>query len=110
MIAAATMYEVSTQLICSCVAESSPPMRGRATLAMVWSSACRNEASITEMVISPRFSPDGDGLLAATIVRVDCHPRTQAGLDRNTILELQAHRQSLHDLHPVPGGVFRRQQ
>src|ERR1700722_7973419 len=109
MIAAATMYEVSTQLICSCVAESSPPMRGRATLAMVWSSACRKEASITEIVISPRFNPGPVGLFATT-VGVHCHPRTQAGLDRNTVLESQAHRQSLHHLHPVSGSVFRRQQ
>jgi hypothetical protein len=41
-------------------------MRGRATLAMVWSSACRNQASITETVIRPRFNAGGDGSFATT--------------------------------------------
>ncbi len=54
MIAAATMYEVSTQAIWSCVADRLPCMCGSATLAMVLSSACRIEASITESVMSPR--------------------------------------------------------
>jgi hypothetical protein len=54
MIAAATMYEVSTQVIWSCVAERLPCMRGSATLAMVLSSACRIEATMTVPVIMPR--------------------------------------------------------
>ena len=52
MIAAAMMYEVSTQVIWSCVADSEPWMRGSATLAIVLSSACMIEASITDSVMS----------------------------------------------------------
>ena len=61
MIAAATMYEVSTQVIWSCVAESDPWMCGSATLAIVLSSACMIEASITETVIRPRCGPSTSG-------------------------------------------------
>ncbi len=55
MMAAATMYEVSTQVIWSWVADSEPCILGRATLAMVLSSVCRIEVSITVRVIMPRF-------------------------------------------------------
>ncbi len=51
---AATMYEVSTQVIWSSDADRLPCMCGRATLAMVPSIAWMMVASITEMVIMPR--------------------------------------------------------
>src|ERR1700758_958777 len=65
MIAAATMYEVSTQVIWSCVADRLPCMRGSATLAMVLSSACRIDASMIVTVIMPRW------LEASTVATLD---------------------------------------
>jgi len=52
--AAATMYEVSTQSICTRVAPMLPPMCGSATLAIVISMDCRTVASVTAMVIGMR--------------------------------------------------------
>ena len=49
--AAATMYEVSTQEIWSCELCSAPCMCGSATLAIVVSSACMIVASMIETVI-----------------------------------------------------------
>ena len=56
IVAAATMYDVSTQVIWSCEAERLPCMCGKATLAIVVSSAWMMVASITEMVIIGRFN------------------------------------------------------
>jgi hypothetical protein len=53
--AAATMKEVSTQVIWSCEADSAPCMCGRATLAMVPSSAWMMVASMIEIVIMVRL-------------------------------------------------------
>src|ERR1700760_4574244 len=53
--AAATMYEVSTQVIWSCELCSAPCMCGSATLAIVVSSACMIVASMMETVIIPRW-------------------------------------------------------
>jgi hypothetical protein len=53
--AAATMYEVSTQVISSCDADSVPCICGRATLAIVLSSVCISVASMIDSVIMPRF-------------------------------------------------------
>ena len=52
--AAATMKEVSTQVIWSCEADRLPCMCGRATLAIVPSSAWMMVASMIDMVIMPR--------------------------------------------------------
>ena len=46
--AAATMYEVNTQVIWSWVADREPWIRGSATLAIVVSSACMIEANFKE--------------------------------------------------------------
>ena len=54
MIAAETIYEVSTQLIWSCVVESDPCMYGSATLAIVVSSACMTVAIMMQTVRTPR--------------------------------------------------------
>ena len=48
------MYEVSTQVLCSCEADSEPCMCGSATLAIVPSSACMMVAIITTQVIIER--------------------------------------------------------
>ncbi len=53
--AAATIYEVSTHEIWSCVADSEPCMFGSATFAIVVSSACIKVASITETTSRPRL-------------------------------------------------------
>ena len=56
MIAAATMYEVTTQAIWSCEAERLPCMCGSATLAIVVSTPCMNVASMIETVIATRLT------------------------------------------------------
>ncbi len=56
MIAAATMYEVTTQAIWSCEADSEPCMCGRATLVIVVSTPCMNVASMIEIVIATRLA------------------------------------------------------
>jgi hypothetical protein len=53
--AAATMNDVSTHVIWSCDADSDPCMCGRATLAMVPSSAWMIVASMIEIVIMVRL-------------------------------------------------------
>ncbi len=55
-IAAATMYEVSTHEIWSCVADSEPCMFGSATFAIVVSSACISVASMTDTTSRPRLA------------------------------------------------------
>ncbi len=55
-IAAATMYEVSTQVISSCDADRLPCMCGSATLAMVLSSVWIRVAAMIAMVIMGRLS------------------------------------------------------
>jgi hypothetical protein len=54
-IAAATMYDVSTQVISSCDADSVPCMCGSATLAIVLSSVWISVASMIERVIIGRL-------------------------------------------------------
>src|SRR5579862_2379313 len=135
MIAEATMYEVSTQPICSSVADRLPRMCGSATFAMVVSSACRIDASITETVTSPRWAGAGSlapsvaelltllggrrahglaGIAASAeaeeatlILRIDRHRHAQPGAQRRRLLvELESDRQSLNDLHPVAGRIL----
>ena len=65
MIAAATMYEVRTQVIWSWAAPRLPCMLGRATLAMVVSSTCITVASMIETVISPLC---GTGAVRASVI------------------------------------------
>src|SRR3569623_3479176 len=55
MIAAATMYEFSTPWIWSALAETLPCIYGRATFAIVVSSACMITARMMQAVIMPRF-------------------------------------------------------
>ena len=57
--AAETMYEVSTQVISSCEAETLPWICGKATLAMVESSAFMIVAAITEKVMNQRVVVSG---------------------------------------------------
>src|SRR6185369_182061 len=61
MIAAATMYEVSTQLTWSCEADRLPWICGSATLAIVVSTACMIVASMIEMVMAARLPPWAGG-------------------------------------------------
>src|SRR6185312_5017072 len=63
---AATMYEVSTQVIWSCEADRLPCMCGRATLAIVPSIAWITVASMIDTVIMRRSRAGLDSLLAAT--------------------------------------------
>jgi hypothetical protein len=58
VIAAATMYEVSTQAIWSWAADRLPWIWGSATLAIVLSTPCMIVASMIETVIAPRW-PSG---------------------------------------------------
>ncbi len=83
MIAAAMMYEVRTQAIWSCVAESEPWMRGSATFAMVLSSACMIEASITESVMSPRWGAGASPGNAAAAALMASGSRPPARLRRD---------------------------
>src|SRR5512143_2685271 len=121
-IAAATMYEVSTQEICSCVALIAPCMCGSATLAIVVSSACMMVASITDTVMRPRWgawgaatltgrSSEGDAEQVAAMPGVDfdhgAQSRTQLGHARARV-EPDPDRHALGDLHPVARGVLRR--
>src|SRR5208282_4572365 len=55
MIAAATMYDVTTQAIWSCEHEKLPCMCGSATLAIVVSTPCIKVASIIDAVIMTRL-------------------------------------------------------
>ncbi len=71
MIAAATMYDVSTQVICSWDAETLPWMCGRATFAMVVSSAFIRVASMIEIVIGSRaICSDFGATTPAAVVEV----------------------------------------
>ena len=56
MIAAATMYEVTTQATWSCEADKLPWMCGSATLAIVVSTPCMIVAQVIEAVIAARLS------------------------------------------------------
>src|SRR5579863_1328270 len=106
-------------------------MRGSATLAMVLSSACMIEASITEPVMSPRCcTPPVAAAFTNSVSRgfcrrgivgtkhmpampgIDLYRRAQPAVQRVRgigAVELDAHRQALHHLYPVAGRVFRRQ-
>src|SRR5580692_6840702 len=55
MIAAATMYDVTTQAIWSCEHEKLPCICGSATLAIVVSTPCINVASMIDAVMAPRL-------------------------------------------------------
>src|SRR5262245_35475057 len=110
-------------------------MCGSATFAIVVSSACMIDASITETVMAARrpatfASPMVDcgsycarrrsvrfhhrGLClaaenAATKFGVDFDVGAQSHLQRHfriALFDFDAHRQTLHDFHPVSGGVF----
>ena len=59
MIAAATMYEVSTQVISSLEAETLPWICGRATLAIVLSSEFITVAAMTDAVMNRRAAGSG---------------------------------------------------
>ena len=67
MIAAATIYEVSTQVIWSAEAETLPAMCGRATLAIVVSSEFITVASMIEAVIRPRLATPAAAPVIAAI-------------------------------------------
>src|SRR5579862_7245508 len=56
MMAAATMYDVTTQAIWSCEQEKLPCMCGNATLAIVVSTPCIKVASMIEAVIATRLT------------------------------------------------------
>src|SRR5579872_161770 len=56
MIAAATMYDVTTQAIWSCEHEKLPWMCGSATLAIVVSTPCMIVAQVIDAVIATRLT------------------------------------------------------
>src|SRR5258708_89518 len=103
-------------------------MCGRATFAIVESSACMIVASITEMVMMPWLGtatnspgPAARRLLLGlvpelprpAVVRVDFDRDTHAGGKRQVGMagiDRDPHRQPLHHLHPVARGILRRQQ
>src|SRR5512143_4311159 len=89
------------------VASSCPAMLGNATLMMVVSSTCMMVAAITAMPVSTR--------LAFIAELLQLHAHGCRGADAQRMLgigwrELDAHRHALGDLHPIAGGVLRRQQ
>src|SRR5580704_10853862 len=64
MIAAATMYDVTTQAIWSCEHEKLPCICGSATLAIVVSTPCIKVASMIDAVIAPRLIRGPDAVSA----------------------------------------------
>src|ERR1039458_1278432 len=105
--AEAIRYEVSTQLMLSGVASSCPAMLGSATLMMVVSSTCMMVAAITATPVNIRLR------LMAVLFQLHAHSRRRADAQRMFSIhlgKLDAHRHTLRDLHPVAGGVLRRQQ
>src|SRR5215472_15562668 len=77
MIAAATMYDVTTQAIWSCEHEKLPWMCGSATLAIVVSPPCMMVAQVIDAVIATRLtrgpdasSPNGAVSLAVPTLRI----------------------------------------
>src|SRR5689334_13028800 len=101
---AATTYAVSTQLIESDVAPSSPAMCGSATLVMVVSSTCMIVAAITAKVSRKR-------LTCMASAHVHGHRRGRAHAQRKLrieVVEADLHRHTLCDLDPIAGRVLRR--
>src|SRR5512135_1405259 len=89
------------------VASSCPAMLGSATLTMVVSSTCMMVAAITATAVRTRL------LFIAASLQLHAHGRCRAdaqGMVGVGGRELDAHRHALGDLHPVAGGVLRRQQ
>src|SRR3954451_17520855 len=99
-------------------------------LAIVVSSACMMTARITQAVMAPRFATFGVPVSATARLWLDEQPREevwQAGRVAGVDIRLDAHpaperrlfvrrpdphphRDALDHLHPVAGGVLRRQQ
>src|SRR3974390_2003710 len=77
MIAAATMYDVTTQAIWSCEHEKLPCICGSATLAIVVSTPCMIVAQVIDAVIAVRLirgpgdSPPTDAAASAAIPILD---------------------------------------
>ena len=71
MIAAATMYDVTTQAIWSCAHEKLPCMCGSATLAIVVSTPCMNVASMIDAVTAVRLTR-GAGAASAPLMARRC--------------------------------------
>src|ERR1700722_1180993 len=90
-------------------------MRGKATLAIVVSSACMIVASITERVMMPRLLPVTGGIgvteKSAMMFRIDLGCYAETGMQGKLagIVDGNAHRQTLHHFYPVAGCVFGRQ-
>src|SRR5882724_4485588 len=78
-------------------------MYGSAMLAIVVSSACMTVARITHTVIAAGFVPGID-------IDLDAHPRAQRWPVLVAGVEANAHRDTLHDFHPVAARVLRRQE
>src|SRR5580698_4125819 len=80
MIAAATMYEVTTQAIWSCEQLRLPWMCGRATLAIVVSTPCMIVAQVIEAVIAARLTRGAPASppAGAALSRNDPRPRMPA--------------------------------
>src|SRR5262245_59005478 len=112
LMALATRNDVSTQVISSTPAESVPRMWSSATLAMVMSSMTRNVVIIVVTATMARCRP---GLvLGRGSAQLDDRNDRHAGHEQRvavlTRLEHELHRDTLDDLHEVPGGVLGRQK
>src|SRR5512139_1711046 len=98
------------------VADRFPAMLGSDTFTTVVSSTTMNVPARTERLISHGWTAARSGAVASAIVLPDHH----RGHDRHagpqqvlgvlSFLEHDLHRDPLHDLHVVAGGVFGRQQ
>src|SRR5512143_3220541 len=89
------------------VASSCPAMLGSATLMMVVSSTCMMVAAITATAVRTRLA------FMPVLLQLHAHRRRRADAQRVLGIgrgEPDAHRHALGDLHPVAGGVLRRQQ
>src|SRR5674476_1336524 len=88
------------------VASSCPAMLGSATLTIVVSSTCMMVAAITAVPVNTR-------LVFIKLFQLHAHGCRRADAQRVLGIrrgELDAHRHALRDVHPVAGGVLRRQQ
>src|SRR5262245_58995896 len=130
MIALATRYDVSAHVASSIVTERLPAMCGSDTLTTVVSRTSMKVANITEMAMIHGLTVfiadwrswivDWEVLFPKSTIqyskssRIDSRDDRHAGAEMAvrilTGVEHDLHRNALHDLHEIPGGVFRRQQ
>src|SRR5262245_18517497 len=115
MIALATRYDVSTHVDSSIVADRLPAMWGSDTLTTVVSRTSMKVASMTAISTIHGLTCLWSDIIQCSPWSPDVHrPRdAHAGATRVVRilagLEVDLHRDALHHLHEVPGGILGRQ-